>query len=69
MLENDRYKVHLPSGKLPDNYELSIKQLSNLFKLLSQDPEVLKEYDSVLKEQLKNVIHVVTLHTLLFIII
>lgn len=69
MLENDRYKVHLPSGKLPDNYELSIKQLSNLFKLLSQDPEVLKEYDSVLKEQLKNVIHVVTLYTLHFIII
>lgn len=69
MLENDRYKVHLPSGKLPDNYELRIKRLSNLFKLLSPDPEVLKEYDSVLKEQLKNVIHVVTLYTLHFIII
>ena len=51
----DRYKVHLPWKKLPDNYELSIiKQLNNLFKCLSQYPEILKEYDSVFKEQLKN---------------
>ena len=56
--ENDRYKVHLPwklpHPILPDNYELSMKRLSNLLKLLNQDPEVLKEYDSVIKEQLKN---------------
>ena len=56
--ENDRYKVHLtwklPHPILPDNYELSMKRLSNLLKRLNQDPEVLKEYDSVIKEQLKN---------------
>ena len=55
--ENDRYKVHLPwklpHPVLPDNYELSMKRLSNLLKRLNQDPEVLKEYDSVIKEQLK----------------
>ena len=56
--ENDRYEVHLPwklpHPILPDNYELSIKQWSNLLKRLNQDPEVLKEYDSVIREQLKN---------------
>ena len=55
--EKDRYKVHLPwklpHPILPDNYELSMKRLSNLLKRLNQDPEVLKEYDSVIKEQLK----------------
>ena len=44
----------LPHPILPDNYELSMKRLSNLLKRLNQDPEVLKEYDSVIKEQLKN---------------
>ena len=39
---------------LPDNYELSIRRLSNLLKRLNQDPEVIKEYDSVIKEWLKN---------------
>ena len=38
---------------LPDNYKLSMKRLGNLLKHLNQDPEVLKEYDSVKKEQLK----------------
>jgi len=46
----------LPHPILPDNYryELSIKRSSNLLKRLNQDPEVLTEYDSVIKEQLKN---------------
>ena len=43
-----------PHPILPDNYELSIRRLCNLLKRLNQDPEVLKEYDSVIKEQLKN---------------
>jgi len=56
--ENDRYVVHLP-WRLPhpilfDNYELSMKRLSNHLKRLNQDPEVLTENDSVIKEQLKN---------------
>jgi len=56
--ENDRYVAHLPWRLLqpipPDNYELSMKRLSNQLKRLNQDPEVLKECDSVIKEQLKN---------------
>ena len=56
--ENDRYELHLPwklpHPVLPHNYELSIKRLSNLLKRLNQDPKILKEYDSVIKEQLKN---------------
>ncbi|XP_044165250.1 uncharacterized protein LOC122949186 [Acropora millepora] len=56
--KTDRYEVHLPWKRphpiLPDNYELSMRRLCNLLKRLNQDPEVLKEYDSVIKEQLKN---------------
>ena len=44
----------MPHPIIPDNYELSMKRLSNLLKCLNQDLEVLKEYDSVIKEQLKN---------------
>ena len=55
--KNSRYEVHLPwktpHPSLPDNYELSRKRLENLLKRLCQDPEVLKEYDSVIKEQLQ----------------
>ena len=55
--KNNRYEVHLPWKKthpsLPDNYELSRKRLENLLKRLRQEPEVLKEYDSVIKEQLQ----------------
>lgn len=55
--EKDRYEIHLPwklpHPILPDNYELSIKWSSNLLKRLNQDPEVLKEYDSAMKEKLK----------------
>ena len=55
--ENNRYEVHLPwkvpHPPLPDNYDLSVKRLNNLLKRLNQDSEVLKEYDSVIKEELK----------------
>ena len=55
--KNHRYEVHLPwktpHPQLPDNYELSRKRLENLLKRLCQEPEVLKEYDSVIKEQLQ----------------
>ena len=55
--QNSRYEVHLPwkmpHPPLPDNYELSLKRLSNLLKRLNQDPEVLREYDSVIREQLR----------------
>ena len=62
--KDNRYEVHLPwkmpHPPLPDNYELSLKRLSNLLKRLNQEPEVLKEYDSVIKEQLrKGIVEVV----------
>ena len=41
--KNDRYEVHLPwkwpHPILPDNFELSIRRLSNLPKRLNQDPK------------------------------
>lgn len=52
--ENKRYEIHLtwkaPHPPLPD---LSVKRLNNLLKRLKKDSEVLKEYDSVSKEQLR----------------
>ena len=56
--KNERYEVHLPwklpHPLLPDNYDLSAKRLTNLLKRLRQDPEVLREYDSVIRDQLSN---------------
>ena len=62
--ENQRYEVHLPWKTphpiLPDNYDLSVKRLTNLLKRLRQDPEVLREYDSVIREQLsKGIVEIV----------
>ena len=52
----DMKKVHLPWKTphpiLPDNYQLSRKRLENLLERLRHEPEVLREYDSVIKEQL-----------------
>ena len=52
--ENKRYEIHLtwkvPHPPLPD---LSVKRLNNLLKRRKKDSEVLKEYDSVSKEQLR----------------
>ena len=64
--ENQRYEVHLPWKTphpiLPDNYDLSVKRLTNLLKCLRQDPEILilREYDSVIREQLsKGIVEIV----------
>ena len=62
--ENNKYEVDLPwkvpHPPLPDNYDLSVKRLSNLLKCLHQDPEVFREYDSVIREQLrKGIVEVV----------
>ena len=50
-----RYETKLPFKKnhklLNDNYELCKKRLLNLHKKLKQDPELMKKYDSVFKEQ------------------
>ena len=60
-----RYEVELPWKEihpdLPENYQLWQKRLWNLVKRLQQEPSVLKEYDSIIKEQLnKGIIEVVT---------
>jgi len=38
---------------LPDNYELSLKRLKSLICRLQQDPDILKEYHSVIQDQLR----------------
>ena len=51
------YKVSLPwmefQRPLPDNYQLSVKRLQGLLRRLNQDPQILREYDSTIKEQLE----------------
>ena len=59
-----RYQVSLPWKEfhepLPDNYSLSVKRLRGLLCRLKQDPEILKEYDQTIKDQLeKGIIEVV----------
>ena len=55
--ENGRYMVSLPWKEtciaLPDNYELSLRRLNNLFKRLKRTPDLLMKYDSVIREQLE----------------
>lgn len=54
---DDRYHVSLPWKEfhepLPDNYSLSVKGLQGLLCRLRQDPEILKEYDRTIKDQLE----------------
>ena len=38
---------------LPDNYSLSRRRLHSLLKRLQQNPELLQEYDSIIREQLE----------------
>ena len=56
-VKNGRYEVSLPWRKyhddLPDNYSLSRRRLHGLLKRLQQNPEVLREYDSIIREQLE----------------
>ena len=51
-----RYEVSLPWKQahpvLHDQYELSLRRLNGLLKRLRQNPEILNQYDSVVKEQL-----------------
>ena len=51
-----RYSVKLPwkEGRdvLDSNYELSLSRMKGQVRKLRKDPEVLREYDSVIKEQL-----------------
>lgn len=56
--EGGRYEVSLPWKEyydpLPDNYSLSLKRLLGLLQRLKQQPDVLCEYDSIIRDQLRN---------------
>ena len=51
-----RYEVSLPwknpNQGLPDNYELCLRRLWGLIRRLRQNPEVMKEYDSIIQNQI-----------------
>ena len=53
-----RYEVRQPWKDthpiLPDNYETSLKRLKNLLNRLKEEPNVLLEYNAVIREQIKN---------------
>ena len=55
---NDRYEVKLPFKEnvslVSDNYEMSQNRLNKLKKKLSQNRDNLIEYNTVMKDQLKN---------------
>ena len=55
--KHGRYEVHLPWKHvhpiLPDNYETSHKRLMSLLNRLRQEPQVLLDYDAVIKDQIK----------------
>ena len=52
-----RYEVTLPwkdsHPRLPDNFVMSSKRLQSLLHRLRQNPDILHEYDSVIKSQLR----------------
>ncbi|XP_015761462.1 PREDICTED: uncharacterized protein LOC107340611 [Acropora digitifera] len=57
-IQDGRYSVHLPWKEhhklLPDNYENSLARLSSQLKQLRRDPEVLREYNSIIEDQLRS---------------
>ena len=66
--ENNRYHIAWPwkdeTVKLPENYELSIGRLKSLYGKLSKDPDLLRKYDDIIKDQLqKNIIEKVDVDT------
>lgn len=65
----DRYQVSLPWKQaypiLPDNYDLALKRLNGLLKRLRQNPKILHQYDSVIREQQRRgIVEVVDKHEL-----
>lgn len=49
----NRYSIKFPwkegSDVLDSNYELSLSRMKRKFKKLRKEPEILREYDSVIK--------------------
>ena len=57
--KDQRYEVCLPwkndfEGKCESNYQLCKSRLFSLYKKLRENPELMKQYDDVFKEQLMN---------------
>ena len=56
--KDGRYEVHLPWKEqhppLGDHYQMSLNRLISLLQRLKRSPEVLKEYDTVIKNQLSS---------------
>ena len=64
-LKNGRYQVSLPwkdvHSPLPDNYQLALKRLRGLRHRLLQQPALLKEYDAIIQDQVKQgIVEVIT---------
>ena len=55
--EDGKYSVHLSWKEhhklLPDNFENSVARLSSQLKRLRREPEILKEYDAIIRDQLQ----------------
>ncbi len=55
--KDGRYEVALPwkvpHDPLPDNYHLSSRRLQGLLRRLRQNPAILRQYDSVIREQIQ----------------
>ena len=53
-----RYKVTLPwkefHDSLPDHYQLSLKRLNGLLRILRQEPAILERYNHTIQDQLAN---------------
>ena len=51
-----RYQVRLPwkelHATLPNNFDLSQRKLSGLLKRLQHDPKILREYDTIIRNQI-----------------
>ena len=56
--ENNRNQVTWPwkeeDPNLPENFELALARLKSSIRRLQSEPENLKRYDAVIKEQLKH---------------
>ena len=57
LFKGDHYEVSLPwkatHPPLPENYELSLRRLQGLLSLLRKKLDILKEYDSVIRDQIE----------------
>ena len=53
----DRYEVSLPwkpfHNPRPDNYNLSLRPLTGLFRRLQQDHKLLKDYNDIIQQQVE----------------